>query len=91
MFYGRFKDGVDDVRILKVDFSFGRVDVDINKFRIDVYLHEIHGVSVSRNQFLICGFDGMFEVRMLHVSSVDEEILVSVFSFFGSFRLADES
>ena len=59
----------------ELDFSFGRVDIDIDLGGFKIEIQEVIGHRSLRNDRLIGSHHGFVEVRMTHEASVHEEVL----------------
>ena len=76
--------------ILKLYLSLGRMDIDIDRTRVDCQIDEIIGLAAFGDEILITLHDSFMEIRVLHEAAVDEEILQRAF-LASRFRLTDEA
>ena len=87
----RGKDDLPDgLFVLKLDFGLRRMDVDINILRVYFEVEEIRNLFSQRNQTVEGRHHRLIEVRMLHISAIDEEELVNTL-LAGSLRFTDET
>ena len=67
----------DGLLVLKLDFGLGRMNVDIDVFRIHLEIEEVRHLLTQRYQSVVSCHYRLVEIRVLHVSSVDKEELMN--------------
>ena len=88
--HSRKQDLEDGLFVLKLDFSLGGMDVDINILRLHFEVNKIRHLLTLRHQSLEGVHHGLVKIRMPHVAIIDEEILMRSF-FLRRFGLADKT
>src|SRR3989338_4295039 len=85
-----FQDGINRFVFLKLDFCFGRMNVDIYLFRIDLQKQEIAWKRFPRKQLFKSRIHGVIKVSIPEKAVVDKEKLFTA-RFPGSFRFSYKS
>lgn len=66
------------ILVFKFYLVFGRVDIDINSFRIHIKRHEIIGLHIGRKNIFVAAHYCLVEKRMAHVAAIDKQILQGI-------------
>ena len=74
--------------VLKLDFSLGRMDVDVDGLGLDSETQEVIGLLALGNELLIGRHHGLMEIGMTHVAPVDKHELQGI-TLAGILGLAD--
>ena len=64
----------DGLLVLKLNLRLRGMDIDIDISRTNLKINEIRYVHPRRNQAVVSLLDSLMEIRMLHETSIDEEI-----------------
>ena len=76
--------------VLELYLGLCRVDVYVDVFRVYLEVNEVGHLLALRHETLVSVHHGLMEVRMLHETAVDEEVLACPF-LAGRLWLACES
>ena len=90
-FFDRSRENLPDgLFVFEFDFGFGGMDVDVDILGGHVEIDEVRHLFARRNHPFQRQHDSFIEVGMLHISAVDEEVLVGTF-FASRFRFTHEA
>ena len=76
--HGRHQDLEDRLLVGKLNLRLRRVDIHIDRLRRDIKINKERRLIVRREHARISGHDGLLEIRMAHVPTVDKEILLGL-------------
>ena len=62
--------------VAETDLGFGRMDIYVDRFRVQIHKQRRHRVAVAREEILIGGADDAGEELVLYRTAIHEEILM---------------
>ncbi len=76
IFHGSRKYLKDSLLILKLNFCFSRMDIDIYFSRTNVEIDEIRRLHTFWHQPFVGSYHGTMEIGMPHISAIHEEVIM---------------